>query len=197
MMTWKVRTRIEANRRKMDAFFPEHLRPTALKRELLPNAAAYDAALAWWHSSSEDAEPTPPWLYSYGRTGRGKTRAVAAILYELRGDDLELWSASELKSEFAGLCRDVSGLADFRANLVDCDFLILDDWGHTLSESFAENIRLVLERRGDATTVFTSQYSPAAFLQRFKTDTHQAEAIMRRITDSALMIDFGGRRGDQ
>ncbi len=175
----------------MDAFFPKHLRPEVLRRDLLPNPEAFDAVRAWYISEAQ----TSPWCYISGRSRMSKTRAVGAALYPSYGSDVELWSAFELKRRFGNLARNEEGMDDLMYALTECDVLFIDDFGHTLTDSFAENMRLVLEKRGDqGTTIFTSQYSDAEFLKKH-TDK-QAAAIMGRILDFSEMIDFGGEMGE-
>ena len=186
--------------KKLDIFFPGHLRPNSLRRDRIPNLQAFDHCVAWIMDSEKGwKDDYRPWLYAFGRTGQAKTRCLAQMIYSYTqkypGTTFEVWAASELKGRFAALCRDHEGLDDFKDNLTYCEVLIIDDFGHTLSESFAENIRLVLERRGDeGLTIFTSQYSPAAFIRRWKSD-EQSQAIMRRILDFSEVVNFGGRLG--
>jgi DNA replication protein DnaC len=196
-MTTPMTAKLDLGIKKLDRFFPCYLQPERLRRDRIPNLQAFDHCVSWMNSDGwEDDHHS--WLYAFGRTGQAKTRCLAQILYSAvqKEPDItfEVWAASELKGRFAALCRDHDGLDDFKDDLTYCDILVIDDFGHTLSESFAENIRLVLERRGENTTIFTSQYSPRAFMNRWKAD-EQSQAIMRRILDFSEVVNFGGRLG--
>lgn len=174
-------------------FFPQHLRPESLDREKLPNPKAFDYCCQDWFQDL--AWNGKPWLYAFGRTGRGKTRMLSQILFCDVETEIEVWTASELKMKFASLCRDYNKLEEFKSSLIYCEMLAIDDFGHTLSESFAENLRVVLEKRGnEGPIIFTSQYSPDAFMTKCEKEKEyeQAQAIMRRILDWAEVVDFGG-----
>ena len=111
------------------------------------------------------------------------------------GDDFQLWAASDLRDKFNDVCRSKEDKAELFEELNKAECLLIDDLGHTLSPSFAENLRLVLERT-EAFIVITSQFSPTKLIERWirkaarEDMTELVEAIARRIRERCVGIEF-------
>lgn len=111
------------------------------------------------------------------------------------GDAFQLWAASDLRDKFNDVCRSMEDKTELFGKLNAADYLLIDDLGHTLSPSFAENLRLVLERT-EAIIVITSQFSPTKLIERWSGKaaredmTELVEAIARRIRARCVGIEF-------
>ncbi len=111
------------------------------------------------------------------------------------GDDFQLWAASDLRDKFNDVCRSREDKTELFEKLNEADYLLIDDLGQTLSTTFAENLRLVLER---AVAVFfiTSNYSPRKLIERWSGKrgsedmTELIEGIVGRILRRCAVIEF-------
>jgi predicted ATPase len=181
---------------------PAYLWPTKTMRDRLPDPEAFDAATLWADGAllprdEDTGDDDFRGIYLFGATGSGKTRTAFELCRRRieRGSSVAYLVAQNLKDELASLRNDPVGKAELLAALIEVDILVLDEFGHTLSDSFGEAVRTILERRGPFGLVVCSQYSPDQFKRRW-TDRQSGDlaqhgaAIARRLKEFTVGIKF-------
>lgn len=167
-------------------------------------------------------------LYLWGPTGTGKSCAALNSILGLSRPDEEtflrwardgqfarksdwvndyfdnpqLWTAAQLKRAFAFAGRSDGQLEDLMDSLIYSTVLLIDDLGHTMSDSFGENLREVLSRFTGC-LVITSQFPPETLVARWSGCdgcrgggmTLLWDAIVRRIRDRCTVIEFQSQGG--
>ena len=171
---------------------PSHLLDTDPSR--LPDPTAWASALR------DPIEDEPYGVYLFGPTGTAKTRALIEVGCRalLSGASVAYWTAFDLKETLAELRG--SKKREFVAEIGSMDeieVLLVDDFGHVLSESFAEAFRQVLESR-DGDVAMTSNYTLDAFVQRSHREKdlgQHAKAIARRLYEGCRLVRFQRPKG--
>ena len=172
-----------------------------------------------------DCDNAAEGIYIFGKAQSGKTCAAVAAIWNqvyfperrgrffaglleaevyrtefpkrrFNGDDFQLWAASDLRDKFNDVCRSMEDKTELFGKLNAADYLLIDDLGQTLSTTFAENLRLVLERRTEVVFFITSNYSPRKLIERWSGKrgsedmTELIEGIVGRILRRCAVIEF-------
>lgn len=185
----------------MKGIIPGYMWPTKDMRTHLPDKEAFDAAMSWTEGKLlqplEDGWDDDRGLYQFGGSGTGKTRTAFEICRRklLSGSSVAYWQASGLKDLLFQVRFDADEKAALLDDLCDCSTLVIDELGHTLTDTFAETLRTILERRGPFGLVIVSQYSPLEFERQWSGRrsgelAKHGEAIARRLREFCVGVRF-------
>jgi len=192
MTTDKHALRLEQALDRLEASVPKEVRPSRFNEAKMTCPRLHQATTQEFSETAEGC-----WHYWHGPSGTGKTwtavKALEAFITRYPGTPFEFIDAAVLKDRLAGMARDPAAKADFIEDLAEAEVLVIDDFGHGMSESFAESLRRIMANRDpEAQTIITSNYSIKEMLARAagQTYAYTVEAIIRRIADRSKVREF-------